>query len=131
MRIYWSGAAMMLEADARLRALTDGEQSLDTALAAFNACCFDPGRRWQAEDIFAQLDQITGYHVFSDVYDEHVPNTEFPDISETYQQLGLEPDKQSIQINPGAPWSRIRYFIMNEPRFNSIQSERPSGSGSP
>lgn len=32
MRIYWNGAAIMLMADTRLRELTGGQQSIDTAL---------------------------------------------------------------------------------------------------
>ena len=34
MRVYWEGAAIMLLADQRLRARTQGSQSLDTALDA-------------------------------------------------------------------------------------------------
>lgn len=128
MRVYWSGAAMMLEADTQLRALSGGEQSLDTALAAFNSCCFGYGDRWPALAVFEQLDELTGYRVFTGLYDKHVPNTRFPDMSETYRQLGLEPDGRSMQFDSGAPWGRIRHFIMNDP---GPGASAQSSSGSP
>jgi len=118
MRVYWSGAAMMLEADARLRSLSDGKQSLDTALAALKDCCFDPGKRWKAREVFTQLDQLTGFTVFSRLYKNHVQVDEFPDISTTYELLGLVPDSGSLYLDPDAPWARIRYFIMNDPGMN-------------
>lgn len=130
MRVYWSGAAIMLEADVRLRALSDGEQSLDTALASLNSCCFDAGQSWRARELFGQLDQITGYTVFSDLYAEHVPNTEFPDVTETYEQLGLVPGYRSMEIEPDAPWGRIRYFIMNDKPDGASPSDALSGGGS-
>jgi predicted metalloprotease with PDZ domain len=114
MRVYWSGAAMMLEADARLRSRSQGKQSLDTALAALYQCCFDGGKRWRAQEVFDRLDQLTGYEIFSDIYSSHVMNHDFPDLSQTYENLGIVPVNNSIRLKADAPWGRIRHFIMSD-----------------
>ena len=115
MRIYWSGAAMFLKADARLRMLSGGAQSLDTVLSAFQACCLDASRSWRGRELFAAFDRISRYTVFTDLYDEHVPDGEFPDLAETYAQLGLVPGTQTIELDPEAPQSKVRVEIMQGP----------------
>ena len=112
MRVYWSGAAMMLKADSRLRALSGGGESLDTALEKLGDCCMDPGRRWRARDLLAELDRLTGYTVFSDLYNSHVSDDAFPDVEQTYAQLGIVPTRGGIMIEPNAPWEYIRISIM-------------------
>jgi hypothetical protein len=103
----------MLKADARLRALSGGRQSLDTALASLYECCFDTGRSWRAKELFSELDRLTGQWVFSELYDQHVPEADFPDISVTYEYLGVETDAESIELISGAPWSTVRRDIMS------------------
>jgi hypothetical protein len=113
MRVYWSGAAMMLKADAELRRRSAGRQSLDTALGELRSCCLGNERSWRARELFAQLDRITQSTVFADLYEAHVRDEEFPDLGETYQKLGLVQSSGSIRLDPDAPWARIRYYIMN------------------
>ena len=110
MRVYWSGAAMMLKADARLRAITGGRHSLDTALAGLQECCLEPAGRWEARELFSELDRITDTHVFRELYDAHVHDEAFPDLSETWRRLGLESSRDSL--DPDAPWGHIRRDIM-------------------
>ena len=64
MRVYWSGAAIMLMADTRLRADSNGRQSLDSALAELQECCPEAGKRWRADELFLRLDRITGTKIF-------------------------------------------------------------------
>jgi hypothetical protein len=113
MRVYWSGAAIMLKADIRLRELSGGRQSVDTALLSLQDCCFEEGRKWRAQELFMELDSLTGYTVFMDLFREHVMDDEFPDLSLTYAQLGLVERSGSIRLEPDAPLGRIRYQIMN------------------
>ena len=112
MRVYWSGAAIMLKADTKLRMLSGGRQSLDSALAALQQCCFDRERTWQARELFAELDRITGTSIFEELYSEHVEDDKFPDLKYTFEQLGLVLRSDSIEFDPDAPWGRIRYYIM-------------------
>ena len=58
LRVYWAGAAMMLDADLRLREVTEGRHSLDSALAGLAECCFAPERRWRADELIARLDRM-------------------------------------------------------------------------
>jgi len=112
MRIYWSGAAMMLLADARLRAESDNEQALDTALAALGECCMDQDRRWRAQELFAQLDRITGTTVFSELYDEHVPSHRFPDLDRLWQSMGIQVHRGRVALTEPAPLASVRKSIM-------------------
>jgi len=116
MRVYWSGAAMMLKADAELRRRTGGRQSLDSALAKLQVYCSENdswSKKWRARELFSQLDQLTGTTVFQDLYDEHVYDREFPDVSKTFAQLGVITESRNVRLEPDAPWARIRYYIMN------------------
>ncbi len=114
MRVYWNGAAIMLMADTQLRELTGGQQSIDTALLSLQDCCLEAGRNWQAQELFRQLDQLTGHTVFMDLYQEHVMDEEFPDMSQTYVQLGVVPQSTSVLLDPGAPLHQVRYQIMHD-----------------
>jgi predicted metalloprotease with PDZ domain len=113
MRVYWSGAAIMLKADTKLRELSGGSQSIDSALSSLQDCCFEEGRNWRAQELFGKLDRLTGYTVFMDLFHQHVLDDEFPDMSWTYSQLGIVPRSASMDLNPDAPLSRIRYQIMH------------------
>jgi len=113
MRVYWSGAAIMLKADTRLRELSGGRQSIDTALSSLHDCCFEEGRYWRAKELFKVLDRLTGHTVFMDLFLEHVLDDEFPDLSMTYAQLGIIPRSTSVQLNSDAPLNRVRYQIMH------------------
>lgn len=112
MRVYWSGAAMFLKADTQLRIQSGGTQSLDTVLSAFHACCLDASRSWRARELFTEFDRISGYTIFSELYDQHVPDEQFPDMTETYALLGLVPGSGTIDLNPDAPQSTVRREIM-------------------
>jgi hypothetical protein len=112
MRVYWSGAAMMLKADARLRALSGGRWSLDTALGALAGCCMEPAKSWRAEEILEELDRLTGHRVFREVFEDHVQDRAFPDLGPVYRQLGLREGSPSVSVVAGAPWSDIRQSIM-------------------
>lgn len=112
MRVYWSGAAIMLQADTLLRSISNGRQSLDTALAGLRACCLNSDRAWRGRDLFAELDRISGTSVFSDLYRDQVMDEEFPNLSRTFERLGLVLDDESLELDPDAPWGRIRFYIM-------------------
>ncbi|HWA12497.1 MAG TPA: hypothetical protein VHA15_05350 [Burkholderiales bacterium] len=112
MRVYWEGAALMLMADVRLRQMTEGKQSLDTALAGFNDCCASSERAWSARELLDRLDGITGTHVFRDLYDLHVTAREFPDLAPTYRALGIVPTATGVELAGAGRESRLRASIM-------------------
>lgn len=112
MRVYWSGAALMLMADMRLRAESNGQQSLDTALDALSACCLENGTTWRARDMFRQLDSLTGTQIFSDIYRDHANAEGFPDVQKTLGELGVINKDNQVSLEPDAPMADIREAIM-------------------
>lgn len=113
MRIYWSGAAIMLKADTQLRAATNGEQSLDTALEQLYNCCMENGKSWRARELFERLDQLTGTDIFIQLYHEHAWDDEFPDMRDHYRKLGLIKRYNRVAMDPDAPLADIRDAIMD------------------
>ena len=112
MRVYWEGAAMLLIADVRLRQMTAGKQSLDTALAALNDCCAATDRAWSARELFDKLDEVTGTGVFSEIYDQHVASRNFPDLAQTYRALGVTIGADGIELSTGDREMHMRDAIM-------------------
>jgi len=112
MRVYWSGAAMMLQADMQLRAASDGRQSLDTALESLSRCCMENGRTWRAKEMFTQLDTLTGTKIFSTLYAQHVPAESFPDMHATWQHLGVNTRHNRVSLLEDAPLIKVRTSIM-------------------
>ncbi|HTS54776.1 MAG TPA: hypothetical protein VMH26_16010 [Burkholderiales bacterium] len=90
MRVYWEGAAIMLLADQRLRARTEGRQSLDSALDQLARCCLSPQMGWGGRDLFRKLDELTGTTVFAELYESHVRSASLPDVAQAYRLLGLQ-----------------------------------------
>jgi predicted metalloprotease with PDZ domain len=126
MRVYWEGAAMLLIADVRLRQLTAGTQSLDTALAALNDCCARTDRAWSARGLFDKLDEVTGTSVFSEIYDQHVASRNFPDLSQTYRALGVAFGPGGLELSADARERRLRDAIMTTGM--PVSSEIPGGN---
>jgi hypothetical protein len=120
MRVYWSGTAIMLLADLRLRQMSAGTQSLDTALEALNRCCSQTPHEWSAVELFARLDEITQTRVFSDLLEEYIDSDRFPDLSIAYRDLGLVPMGGDIDLVSDAPLVHVRDAIMsgNSGRFH-------------
>lgn len=111
MRVYWSGAAILMLADVELRRRTNGEHSLDSALEGLYQCCMANTRSWRARELFDRLDEITGTDVFSKLYQRHVGATDFPDAFSLYEELGLVLKKNRIKLDDGAPYAGIRRAI--------------------
>ncbi|MBC8006988.1 MAG: hypothetical protein H7X76_02960, partial [Prolixibacteraceae bacterium] len=118
MRVYWEGAAILLIADVRLRQLTVGKQSLDTALAALNECCAATDRAWSARELFEKLDEVTGTGVFREIHDQHVASRNFPDMSQTYRALGVTIGPGGIELSTEDKERRLRDAIMQSAALN-------------
>ncbi len=126
LRVYWEGAAIMLLADQRLRARTQGRQSLDTALDQLQRCCLSPEVGWRGRDLFHKLDQLTATTVFSELYDQHVASDTFPDIAEVYRLLGLRVTAEGdVVMLDDAPQRADRDAIM------SRAGDTPAGMAGP
>lgn len=115
LRVYWAGAAMMLDADLRLREFTQGRHSLDTALAGLAECCLAPARRWSADELIAALDRITGTTVFGDVMREQFESDDFPDFKRVLVRAGVTVRNGEVILDPAAPGAPFREALMHPP----------------
>ena len=126
MRVYWEGAAIMLLADQRLRARTQGSQSLDTALDALSRCCLSPEAGWRARDLFGKLDELTGTSVFAELYEQHVSSAQLPDLGEAYRLLGLRVTAEGdVVLIDDAPQRADRDAIMSGAGRTALQTAAP------
>ncbi|HZP94237.1 MAG TPA: hypothetical protein VFB20_15355 [Burkholderiales bacterium] len=109
-RVYWGGAAMLLEADLRLRAQGG---SLDAALEALGRCCLDEPRRWRAEEILARLDAAAGSSVFTDVYREMYDRPVFPDFDAMFARAGVDVFGGEVKYSGDESARKLREGIMS------------------
>lgn len=114
MRVYWSGAAISLIADTRLRMLTDNKVSLDSVLKKFSQCCLPAERAWQAYELMRKFDELSDSHVFTDLYKQYVHSAQFPDLQNTYRYLGLHIDGRAVELRDAAAYSALRKSIMQK-----------------
>ncbi len=119
MRVYWTGAAMMLQADVALRRHTDNAQSLDTALAGLMDCCFSEGRHWRARELLETLDRVSGTDVFMSVYRDNNERMDFPDFASVFAFLGVVVPDGGIRLEADAPGVAVRRAIMEAPGGSS------------
>lgn len=111
-RVYWGGAALMLEADLRLREQSAGKHSLDTALDSIAQCCLGQERRWTAAELTDQLDKATGTTIFSDIVREHLDDPEFPDFKALLVRAGVTVSDGEVMLDAAAPWAPLRESLM-------------------
>ena len=113
MLIYWSGAAIALMADTRLRSLSGGTESLDTVLARLQECCLPSKRTWQGAEFFSKLDELSRYPVFMELYEKYAHRRGMPDMTQIYEDLGIEPDADGINLAAEAKLAEVRRAIMS------------------
>lgn len=114
MLVYWSGAAVALLADVELREMSDGKESLDTVLGRLQSCCLPSHRQWRGQELFAKLDELSTYKVFSRLYDEHADSSGLPDLTELCRKLGIKPVGDKVELLDDAPLVHIRRNIMKQ-----------------
>lgn len=114
MRIYWSGAALMLMADMQLREQSNNRQSLDTALTLLAECCLTNGKTWRAREMFEKLDSLMGSHIFAGLYATYVNSENFPDLQPSWDLLGIEIRNDRVTLKKSAALANVRKAIMKE-----------------
>lgn len=112
LRVYWGGAALMLEADLRLRNQSGGKQSLDTALAQLARCCAGEQRRWSADEVIARIDALTGSTVLSEIVRRQFGAEGFPDYEALFARAGVDSTPAGVNYDASAPWAAAREAVM-------------------
>ena len=113
MKIYWSGAAVALIADVRLREMSGGSESLDNVLERLQACCLPSDRTWSGEELFARMDTLTDYPIFLALYRRYADTAGFPDTSHVFESLGMTvSDDGKVKLRKHGSLRDIRLAIM-------------------
>ncbi len=99
-KIYWSGAALALLADRRLRERSGGVESLDTVIARFRRCCLGNGREWTGEDLFRQFDSLLDEPVFMPLYRRYADAPGFPDVTAALADRALLDSIFAVRTSP-------------------------------
>ncbi len=111
MKVYWSGAALALMADVRLREQSGGEETLDLILDRLQACCLPSDHVWSGQELFAKMDALTSYPVFTPLYRRYADAAGFPDVRPLFERLGLSASNSKVRLKRHAELAEIRHAI--------------------
>ena len=109
-RVYWSGAAYFLAVDTELR--RKGKGSLTQVLGQFVACCRQQNRHWTVDTLVQAFDRLSGTTLFADTRSSMMPQTGFPDLSRSYEYLGLVRTEAGLSLTSGSPWRERRQQLV-------------------
>lgn len=112
MKVYWSGAAIALMADVGLRELSGGSESLDLVLDRLQSCCLPSDRTWSGPELFAKLDTLTDYPVFTSLYRRYADTAGFPDTQDLFDRLGLTVSDGKVKLRRSGELRDIRLAIV-------------------
>ncbi len=111
MKVYWSGAAIALLGDVQLREQSGGEETLDLVLDRLQSCCLPSDHVWSGQELFAKMDSLTEYPVFTALYRRHANTAGFPDVRPIFERLGLSVSSDKVRLRRFADLSKIRRAI--------------------
>ena len=106
----------MLRADLQLRAQSGGRQSLGTALEQLSRCCVSEERRWNAQEIIARLDEVTGTTIISDLVRAQFESDGYPDYDAVLARAGVKLEGAQVEFDASAPWAAERDALMQPAR---------------
>ncbi len=109
MLVYWSGAALALDADVRLR--TQG-LSLDSVLGRLADCCLPSERTWTAAELFEKLDEFTPEPVFVPLYGAYMARRGMPELDTLYRELGIRVGRNGVELSAEGRLAALREAIM-------------------
>jgi len=111
MKVYWSGAALALMADVRLREQSGGEETLDDVLGRLQECCLPSDHAWSGPELFAKLDSLSSNPVFMQLYRRYADTAGFPDVRPLIERLGLSVSGGKVHLRRHAELADIRRAI--------------------
>ncbi len=114
MKMYWSGAAIALMGDVKLRELTDNRESLDSAMRKIRLCCLPSRKAYSDLEFFKLLDSHTEHTVFADLHNDYANSAGFPEVRELFRRMGIQTGSRVRLVD--AELSGIRDEIMRPRR---------------
>jgi hypothetical protein len=106
MRVYWAGAAYLLEMDLALR--RDHGTTLQDVLDRYAQCCLDGTAHVAPEDFVAALDRAAGIELFAPRYRDYAGSTVFPSLVDSYRALGIERKGGGVEFSGDGPARTLR-----------------------
>lgn len=110
-RVYWTGAAFFLRVDTRLRTESGGRHSLDSALAAFHACCMQARRRWNARQLVEALGSVSIAEIWRQEYLRTINGRAEPRYVEALNALGITRYRSSLLFDESEAAKGLRRAI--------------------
>ena len=113
-RVYWTGAAYFLRVDTRLRAESDGQLSVDRALAAFQECCRRDAHngQWSAKRLIERLGQSGRADIWREEYERMIDAPAAPDFRLALARVGVTVGSEgSVRFNDRPEAIRMREAI--------------------
>lgn len=109
-RLHWSGAAIVLMADAALRA--DGHAGMDQILSAIRPDFPPDGVRYGADELLAAMDGAAGRPVLVPLSERWLGSRSFPELRPLLAELGIRWDGEQLSLDEDAPLAAVRRAIM-------------------
>ncbi|HFB66609.1 MAG TPA: hypothetical protein ENJ60_13825 [Aeromonadales bacterium] len=100
MRVHWSGVLFWLQADVKLRTVSQNRQSLDTLLQKLKICC--ENTEMSAREIMSKLDKLSGYKIFLTSFNKFRKSYKMPDYMPLIKHLGVQKNNKLIEKNEQA-----------------------------
>ncbi len=100
MRVHWSGVLFWLQADVKLRTVSQNRQSLDTLLQKLKICC--ENTEMSAREIMSKLDKLSGYKIFLTSFNKFRKSYKMPDYMPLIKNLGVQKNNKLIEKNKQA-----------------------------
>ena len=110
-RVYWTGAAFFLRVDVRLRTESGGTHSLDSALAAFHACCLYSRTRWNARQLVDALGDNSIPEIWRQEYLRTINAPAVPRYAEALDRLGIQGNRSNLRFDDDAAIKALRTAI--------------------
>ncbi len=124
-RVYWAGAAIALMSDVEMRRQSNGQRSLDNALARLHRCCSNGLGAISADEALARLDG-RGPRIMTTIAHRVLGSSQFPDLARTYSALGIERTARGLRFDSDPEARTLREAIM-APRMDLAPLPRECG----
>jgi hypothetical protein len=111
-RTYWGGAMFCLLADVDIRRRTHNRLGLQDALRAVLNASGGLSADWPIERVLRTGDAAVGVSVLEELYAQFKGAPVSPDLMKLWQELGVEPQGDTVRLNEAAPLADIRRAIM-------------------
>jgi len=118
-RVYWGGALYFLLADLRIRQRTNGQHSLEDAMAAASHEA-NVTTHWPIDRVLSAGDHATGTNVLAELYGEMAKKAFAFDLAALWARLGIKKGGASVTFDDHAPDAALRQAVTRNVARRSV-----------